>query len=196
MSFSALEATAAYAESLAAAEYIRDAYGMSEIARILELLSARQLHRSRPTRHHPLRLPPTPRRNDPHAERKIRRIGTWGAHTPFDFPLGFARGFGKTGQALSACRDLPRVRSFRPARSRTFCSLPRPEDCDNFAPHEGAAFQTRVRLQQRRKFPKSSRRRARASGRGHGGRLFFLARWRRFSRFPARQPDPFPFRIA
>jgi tetratricopeptide (TPR) repeat protein len=39
MSFSAPEATAAYAESLAAAEYIRDAYGMSEIARILELLS-------------------------------------------------------------------------------------------------------------------------------------------------------------
>src|SRR5271157_5388062 len=39
MSFSAPEATAAYAESLAAAEYIRDAYGMSEITRILELLS-------------------------------------------------------------------------------------------------------------------------------------------------------------
>ncbi|MGD1214525.1 MAG: peptidase MA family metallohydrolase [Terriglobales bacterium] len=39
MSFSAPEATVAYAESLAAAEYIRDAYGMSEIARILELLS-------------------------------------------------------------------------------------------------------------------------------------------------------------
>jgi hypothetical protein len=39
MSFSAPEATAAYAESLAATEYIRDAYGMSEIARILELLS-------------------------------------------------------------------------------------------------------------------------------------------------------------
>ena len=29
----------AYAESLAATEYIRDAYGMSEITRILELLS-------------------------------------------------------------------------------------------------------------------------------------------------------------
>lgn len=39
MSFSAPEATAAYAESLAAAEYIRDAYGMSEITRILERLS-------------------------------------------------------------------------------------------------------------------------------------------------------------
>jgi hypothetical protein len=39
MNFSAPEATAAYAESLAAAEYIRDAYGMSEITRILELLS-------------------------------------------------------------------------------------------------------------------------------------------------------------
>jgi tetratricopeptide (TPR) repeat protein len=39
MNFSALEATAAYAESLAAAEYIRDAYGMSEITRILEMLS-------------------------------------------------------------------------------------------------------------------------------------------------------------
>jgi len=39
MSFSAPEAATAYAESLAAAEYIRDAYGMSEIARILELLS-------------------------------------------------------------------------------------------------------------------------------------------------------------
>ncbi len=39
MSFSAPEATAAYAESLAAAEYIRDVYGMSEIARILELLA-------------------------------------------------------------------------------------------------------------------------------------------------------------
>lgn len=39
MSFSSPEATAAYAESLAAAEYIRDAYGMSEIARILERLS-------------------------------------------------------------------------------------------------------------------------------------------------------------
>ncbi len=39
MSFSAPEATVAYAESLAATEYIRDAYGMSEITRILELLS-------------------------------------------------------------------------------------------------------------------------------------------------------------
>jgi hypothetical protein len=39
MTFSAPEATAAYAESLAATEYIRDAYGMGEITRILELLS-------------------------------------------------------------------------------------------------------------------------------------------------------------
>jgi len=39
MSFSAPVATVAYAESLAGAEYIRDAYGMSEIARILQLLS-------------------------------------------------------------------------------------------------------------------------------------------------------------
>jgi hypothetical protein len=39
MNFSAPEATVAYAESLAASEYIRDAYGMSEIARILEMLS-------------------------------------------------------------------------------------------------------------------------------------------------------------
>jgi tetratricopeptide (TPR) repeat protein len=39
MSFSTPEAATAYAESLAAAEYIRDAYGMSEIARILGLLS-------------------------------------------------------------------------------------------------------------------------------------------------------------
>jgi hypothetical protein len=39
MNFSAAEANVAYAESLAAAEYIRDAYGMSEIARVLELLS-------------------------------------------------------------------------------------------------------------------------------------------------------------
>jgi len=39
MSFSGPEATVAYAESLAATEYIRDAYGMSEIARILERLS-------------------------------------------------------------------------------------------------------------------------------------------------------------
>jgi tetratricopeptide (TPR) repeat protein len=38
MSFSGPEATAAYAESLAAAEYIRDAYGMGEISRILERL--------------------------------------------------------------------------------------------------------------------------------------------------------------
>ena len=39
MSFSTPEAVAAYAESLAATEYIRDAYGMSEIARILERLA-------------------------------------------------------------------------------------------------------------------------------------------------------------
>ncbi len=39
MSFSAPVATVAYAESLAGAEYIRDAYGISEIARILQLLS-------------------------------------------------------------------------------------------------------------------------------------------------------------
>ena len=39
MNFSAAEANVAYAESLAAAEYLRDAYGMSEIARVLELLS-------------------------------------------------------------------------------------------------------------------------------------------------------------
>jgi hypothetical protein len=39
MSFSVPEATAAYAESLAATEYIRDTYGMSEITRILERLS-------------------------------------------------------------------------------------------------------------------------------------------------------------
>ena len=39
MNFSAAEANVAYAESLAAAEYIRDAYGMSEISRVLELLS-------------------------------------------------------------------------------------------------------------------------------------------------------------
>src|SRR5208283_2054220 len=38
MSFSAPEATAAYAESLAAAEYLRDVYGMGDIARILERL--------------------------------------------------------------------------------------------------------------------------------------------------------------
>jgi tetratricopeptide (TPR) repeat protein len=39
MNFSAPEATVAYAESLAATEYIRDAYGMSEVARLLERLS-------------------------------------------------------------------------------------------------------------------------------------------------------------
>jgi tetratricopeptide (TPR) repeat protein len=39
MSFPGPVATAAYAESLAATEYIRDAYGMSEITRILEFLS-------------------------------------------------------------------------------------------------------------------------------------------------------------
>jgi tetratricopeptide (TPR) repeat protein len=39
MRFSAPEATVAYAESLAAAEYLRDAYGMSEITSILERLS-------------------------------------------------------------------------------------------------------------------------------------------------------------
>jgi Peptidase MA superfamily len=39
MNFSAPEATVAYAESLAAAEYIRDAFGMTEVARILEMLS-------------------------------------------------------------------------------------------------------------------------------------------------------------
>jgi tetratricopeptide (TPR) repeat protein len=39
MNFSAPEATVAYAESLAGTEYIRDAYGMSEVARILERLS-------------------------------------------------------------------------------------------------------------------------------------------------------------
>jgi len=39
ISFSAPEANVAYAESLAATEYIRDAYGMSEIAHILERLS-------------------------------------------------------------------------------------------------------------------------------------------------------------
>jgi len=39
MSFSAPEAIVAYAESLSAAEYIRDAYGMSEVTRILGLLS-------------------------------------------------------------------------------------------------------------------------------------------------------------
>jgi tetratricopeptide (TPR) repeat protein len=39
MSFSAPQANLAYAESLAAAEYIRDAYGMGEITRILEMLS-------------------------------------------------------------------------------------------------------------------------------------------------------------
>jgi tetratricopeptide (TPR) repeat protein len=39
ISFSAPEANVAYAESLAAAEYIRDTYGMTEIVSILELLS-------------------------------------------------------------------------------------------------------------------------------------------------------------
>jgi len=39
MSFSAAEASVAYAESLAAAEYIRDAYTISAVARVLELLS-------------------------------------------------------------------------------------------------------------------------------------------------------------
>jgi tetratricopeptide (TPR) repeat protein len=39
MNFSGPQAVVAYAESLAAAEYIRDAYGMSEITRILEMLS-------------------------------------------------------------------------------------------------------------------------------------------------------------
>ncbi len=39
MTFSAPEATAAYAESLAVTEYIRDAYGMSEVAHVLERLS-------------------------------------------------------------------------------------------------------------------------------------------------------------
>jgi tetratricopeptide (TPR) repeat protein len=39
MNFSAAEANVAYAESLAASEYIRDAYGISEITRVLELLS-------------------------------------------------------------------------------------------------------------------------------------------------------------
>ena len=39
MNFTAPVATVAYAESLAGAEYIRDAYGISEIARILQMLS-------------------------------------------------------------------------------------------------------------------------------------------------------------
>ena len=39
MNLSATEAAVAYAESLAASEYVRDAYGMSEVARILELLA-------------------------------------------------------------------------------------------------------------------------------------------------------------
>ncbi len=38
MSFSGMEATVAYAESLAAAEYIRDTYGMGEIQHLLERL--------------------------------------------------------------------------------------------------------------------------------------------------------------
>ena len=42
MSFSAPQAIAAYAESLAITEYIRDAYGMNEIAAILERLSQGQ----------------------------------------------------------------------------------------------------------------------------------------------------------
>jgi hypothetical protein len=39
MGFSGMEATAAYAESLAAAEYIRDTYGMGDLQRILERLA-------------------------------------------------------------------------------------------------------------------------------------------------------------
>jgi tetratricopeptide (TPR) repeat protein len=39
MNFSAVEASTAYAESLAAAEYIRDTYGMGDMQRILENLS-------------------------------------------------------------------------------------------------------------------------------------------------------------
>jgi tetratricopeptide (TPR) repeat protein len=39
MNFSSVQASIAYAESLAAAEYIRDSYGMSELSRILGLLS-------------------------------------------------------------------------------------------------------------------------------------------------------------
>ena len=39
MGYSGMEANAAYAESLAAVEYIRDAYGMSDIQRILQRLS-------------------------------------------------------------------------------------------------------------------------------------------------------------
>ncbi len=42
MNFTAPQATAAYAESLAITEYIRDAYGMNEIAAILERLSEGQ----------------------------------------------------------------------------------------------------------------------------------------------------------
>jgi hypothetical protein len=38
MSYSGQEAAAAYAESLAAVEYIRDTYGLSEIQHILERL--------------------------------------------------------------------------------------------------------------------------------------------------------------
>jgi hypothetical protein len=38
MGFSGMEATVAYAESLAAAEYIRDTYGMGEIQHVLERL--------------------------------------------------------------------------------------------------------------------------------------------------------------
>jgi hypothetical protein len=39
MRFSTPEATVAYAESLAAVEYIRDTYGMSDLPRILERLA-------------------------------------------------------------------------------------------------------------------------------------------------------------
>ena len=39
LNLSAGQASVAYAESLAAAEYLRDSYGMSDIARILERLS-------------------------------------------------------------------------------------------------------------------------------------------------------------
>jgi hypothetical protein len=39
MQFSTPEATLAYAESLAAAEYIRDTYGLSDLPRILDRLA-------------------------------------------------------------------------------------------------------------------------------------------------------------
>jgi len=39
MSFSSAEATVAYAQSLAAVEYIRDTYGMGDVQRILERLA-------------------------------------------------------------------------------------------------------------------------------------------------------------